>query len=133
MELFSGKCSVVKDTIGCWAINWSNAEEVKQKSLLFISVMSDKADFTTAEVVSQGVLESESSSTGGNSMLFNAEPINEEKARAFLHENAWPLGLQDALMKGLKKIPIRYIICDDSGSMTTNDGYRFEKYEDTRM
>ncbi len=106
---------------------------VIQITLLLNSLMSDKADFTTAEVLSQGVLESESISTGGNSMLFNAEPINEVKARAFLHENAWPLGLQDALVKGLKKIPIRYIICDDSGSMSTNDGYRFEKFEDTRM
>ena len=66
-------------------------------------------------------------------MLFNAEPVNEVKAREFLHNNAWPPGLQDALIKGLKKIPIRYIICDDSGSMTTNDGMKFESYEDIRV
>jgi len=66
-------------------------------------------------------------------MLFNAEPVNEENAREFLRKNAWPPGLQDALIKGLRKIPIRYIICDDSGSMTTNDGMKFERYEDIRV
>ena len=41
--------------------------------------------------------------------------------------NAWSfeqllLGLQDAVVKGLDEVPFRYIICDDSGSMSESDG-----------
>ena len=32
------------------------------------------------------------------------------------------LGLQDAVVKGFEEVPIRYIICDDSGSMSESDG-----------
>ena len=32
------------------------------------------------------------------------------------------LGLQDAVVKGLEEVPVRYIICDDSGSMSESDG-----------
>ena len=58
--------------------------------------------------------------------LFGKEPINVTGTREFLRLHAWPIGLQDALLKGLNKIPIRFIICDDSGSMTTPDGMKFE-------
>lgn len=71
--------------------------------------------------------------TRSSSMLFNSEPVNEPNARAFLREHSWPTGLQDAFVKGLKKIPIRFFICDDSGSMTTNDGRKFETFEDKKM
>lgn len=45
-------------------------------------------------------------------------------AREFLTSHAWPSGLQDTLLKSLKKIPMRFFICDDSGSMITPDGHR---------
>ena len=34
------------------------------------------------------------------------------------------LGLREAVLNGIKKTPIRFIIVDDSGSMVTNDGHR---------
>jgi hypothetical protein len=94
--------------------------------------MTEVVEYASAEIIPTVTDSSELSSSGG-SMLFNAEPVDEENTRTFLHEHAWPNGLQDALVKGLKKIPIRYIICDDSGSMTTNDGMKFEQFEDKRV
>jgi hypothetical protein len=52
------------------------------------------------------------------------KPPNEKRAKEFLIEHHWPTGLQDALVKSCKKIAVRYIITDDSGSMMTNDGHR---------
>ena len=34
------------------------------------------------------------------------------------------LGLQEALLSGIKKTPMPFIIVDDSGSMVTSDGHR---------
>jgi hypothetical protein len=56
-----------------------------------------------------------------NSIL---KPPNERKAKEFLAKHNWPSGLQDALVKSCKKIAVRYVITDDSGSMMTNDGHR---------
>jgi hypothetical protein len=48
--------------------------------------------------------------------------IDEAAARQFLFEKGWPLGLQRTLILSLEKIPFRYFICDDSGSMMSQDG-----------
>jgi len=48
--------------------------------------------------------------------------VNEIETKKFLTSKNWPAGLQDVIVKGLKKIPIRYFICDDSGSMLEPDG-----------
>lgn len=50
------------------------------------------------------------------------DAINEGGAREFLDVERWPTGLQDTFVNGLKRIPIRFFICDDSGSMGTSDG-----------
>ena len=44
--------------------------------------------------------------------------------RGYLSQNSWPEGLQKLLISSLAGISMRYFICDDSGSMTTNDGHR---------
>jgi hypothetical protein len=41
-----------------------------------------------------------------------------------LSESRWPTGLADTMIKNLSRIPIRYFICDDSGSMNSSDGHR---------
>jgi hypothetical protein len=51
-------------------------------------------------------------------------PINEAGAREFLTANNWPAGLQDTFVENLKRIPIRFFICDDSGSMIASDGHK---------
>jgi hypothetical protein len=56
-----------------------------------------------------------------NSIL---KPPNEKRAKEFLTKHQWPSGIQDALVKSCKKIAVRYVITDDSGSMMTNDGHR---------
>jgi hypothetical protein len=50
--------------------------------------------------------------------------IDETATRKFLTENDWPIGLQTALIQSCQKMPIRFFITDDSGSMLTNDGRR---------
>lgn len=50
--------------------------------------------------------------------------VNEGGAREFLTANKWPVGLQDCLLDHLNRIPIRFFICDDSGSMIENDGHK---------
>ena len=48
--------------------------------------------------------------------------FDEGACRRYLFEHGWPLGLQSALIRSLQKVPIRYVICDDSGSMMATDG-----------
>lgn len=50
--------------------------------------------------------------------------IDEVKTEEYLTMNRWPKGLQLAVMKSCKRIPLRFFIVDDSGSMTINDGRR---------
>lgn len=51
-------------------------------------------------------------------------PYNDAGARDFLSKHAWPPGLQDTFINNLHKIPYRYFICDDSGSMCSPDGHK---------
>ena len=44
--------------------------------------------------------------------------------RNFLQKYGWPEGLQEAMVKSCLKMPVRFFITDDSGSMLTNDGNR---------
>lgn len=48
--------------------------------------------------------------------------LNEPRAKSFLASRNWPSGLQDTFIRSCKKIPIRFFIVDDSGSMSINDG-----------
>ena len=50
--------------------------------------------------------------------------INEGGLREFLTAHQWPVGLQDQISKSLNRLPMRYFILDDSGSMATSDGHR---------
>lgn len=47
---------------------------------------------------------------------------NEAGAREFLTARRWPEGLQNTFVANVSRTPLRYFICDDSGSMQTNDG-----------
>ena len=42
----------------------------------------------------------------------------------YLSRKSWPAGLQKMLISSLTGISMRYFICDDSGSMSSNDGHR---------
>jgi hypothetical protein len=50
--------------------------------------------------------------------------IADEAVRKYLTDNGWPTGLRNTLIAGLTSAPIRYFICDDSGSMVSSDGHR---------
>jgi hypothetical protein len=47
---------------------------------------------------------------------------NPDACSGFLNKNGWPAGLQDAVTATIRRMPIRYVICDDSGSMSSSDG-----------
>ncbi len=47
---------------------------------------------------------------------------NEGNLREYLTMKKWPEGLQTAFINNLEKVPFRFFICDDSGSMATGDG-----------
>lgn len=59
----------------------------------------------------------------GNSSRIHTQ-YNEAGIREFLSGELWPIGLQDTFIQNLQKIPMRFFICDDSGSMIANDGHR---------
>ena len=50
--------------------------------------------------------------------------FDQKAARQYLTDQNWPVGLQEAMIKSCLKMPVRFFICDDSGSMLTNDGHR---------
>jgi hypothetical protein len=77
-------------------------------------------DIPVAQVVEAGVGVGSKLMTVDECMgtpVFNADAYNN-----FFNGNGWPGGLQDAITKTLRRMPIRYVICDDSGSMTGCDG-----------
>lgn len=45
-------------------------------------------------------------------------------AQKYLTAHDWPASLQQVLLKNLERLPIRFFILDDSGSMSTGDGHR---------
>ena len=51
-------------------------------------------------------------------------PTNETAGSKFLSDSNWTRGMQSAFFASCKKIPIRFFIVDDSGSMVTQDGTR---------
>ena len=54
----------------------------------------------------------------------DSDGVNSEGARAYLAGHRWPRGLTEQVIKNLQKVPIRFFICDDSGSMAESDGHR---------
>src|SRR5690242_7272394 len=54
---------------------------------------------------------------------------NEGGAREFLEAQGWPKPMQDGFLKNLSKIAIRVFICDDSGSLGTEDGKSLVSYQ----
>jgi hypothetical protein len=50
--------------------------------------------------------------------------LDHAAATEYLTQREWPMGLTQSFLKNLSKIPIRYFICDNSGSMVASDGHR---------
>lgn len=55
------------------------------------------------------------------------QSINYPGAYEYLTAHGWPRGLQDTFLKNLQRVPLRFFICDDSGSMAANDGHKLIK------
>jgi hypothetical protein len=58
---------------------------------------------------------------------------NEEGAKEYLSRCEFPPGLIQAVVKSSRKLPIRFYIIDDSGSMNRVDGRRIVKTEHTTI
>lgn len=71
---------------------------------------------------------------GGAGFLSNTAPpvppstsrntVNEAGAKEYLAGHKWPHGLQLTFVANLQLVPIRFFICDDSGSMMISDGHK---------
>lgn len=61
-----------------------------------------------------------------------ASGCNDARAREYLTAHQWPVGLQDTLINGFRKVPLRFIICDNSGSMIENDGHILFTHKDQK-
>lgn len=48
---------------------------------------------------------------------------DDNNAKQYLSHHGWPPGMQNAILKSFAKVPLRFFIVDDSGSMLTNDGH----------
>eukprot|EP01034_Spumella_vulgaris_P033732 gene33732-41615_t len=102
--------------------------------------MSDPVKFQPADPVAYAeMMTSAPQSTNDNSVSYQAFPVdinvalvgsapvrayNEDGAKQYLSNLKWPPGLQNTFVSNLAKIPMRFFICDDSGSMCTNDGHK---------
>lgn len=84
--------------------------------------MATKVDHNEIVVEAFAVHHGESATPA--SALNADQQASEAATREFLTTNFWPQGLQETFLRNLSKIPMRYFICDDSGSMTTADGHR---------
>ena len=49
-------------------------------------------------------------------------PANDTAVRTYLEKQGWPRGLIGALLKDVHRVPVRFFIIDDSGSMNARDG-----------
>ncbi len=102
--------------------------------------MSNQAKFQPADPVAYAeLMTSAPQSTNSNSVSYQAFPVetnsaesvsapsrtyNEDGAKQYLSGLKWPIGLQNTFVSNLAKIPMRFFICDDSGSMVSNDGHK---------
>ena len=50
--------------------------------------------------------------------------IDADGARGYLQEHGWPSGVQDVCIRNMQRVPLRYVMVDDSGSMAAQDGHR---------
>lgn len=73
----------------------------------------------------------DTNATAPTNPQFVEEPLaqfqNEGGAREFLSTHGFPIGLQDTFVEALTKVPLRFFVLDDSGSMAANDGKRIVK------
>ena len=55
------------------------------------------------------------------------QPPNDAAVRSYLKSKDWPKGLIEALLKDINRVPVRFFVIDDSGSMNAKDGSFVEK------
>lgn len=94
------------------------------------SLKNDDLPIANVEMVTQTgeyaheavVLSTENSTDAYIAALGN--DLNIPRLRDFLTSVAWPEGLQTLMFRNLNKLALRFFICDDSASMSSQDGKR---------
>jgi hypothetical protein len=61
--------------------------------------------------------------------LPQATSIDIVALKEYLKTNEWPMAMIDHFIETFGRIGVRYLICDDSGSMSINDGSRLMKFQ----
>ena len=56
-----------------------------------------------------------------------SRPVQEAAANSFFDRHDWPYGLREIIFRDCKKVPLRFYVVDDSGSMSSKDGMRIAK------
>jgi hypothetical protein len=54
---------------------------------------------------------------------------NDGNLREFLTQKRWPDNMQTVFIQNVEQLPIRFFICDDSGSMSRDDGTVITEYQ----
>jgi hypothetical protein len=54
---------------------------------------------------------------------------NDGNLSEYLTQKRWPDNMQTVFIQNVEQLPIRFFICDDSGSMTRDDGTVITKYQ----
>lgn len=65
---------------------------------------------------------------GSDEFSFLQGVQNDGGAREYLSQHRWPPTLQEAFIQNLHRTPLRFFICDDSGSMGADDGSRIVEH-----
>jgi hypothetical protein len=63
----------------------------------------------------------------------NLNKIDDNGTREYLTKAEWPTGIQNVCIESMAKIPYRFMIIDDSGSMAARDGHRSRKKESGKI
>lgn len=58
-------------------------------------------------------------------------PFLSAEIKVYLNKLRWPVGLQNLLIDGVKNVPSKFFVCDDSGSMMNIDGRRLVRTGDS--
>ena len=107
---------------------------------IFKAMQKDTSD--TASVITINTVNNNNhGSNNSNNLIIPSWPINlrdkivrtfnravdEEAAHRFFDRHDWPHGLREIIYRDCKKVPLRFYVADDSGSMSSKDGTRIVK------
>ena len=84
--------------------------------------------YSNANIAQATVVQATVISTGPAAAAAIQTQVNSAAIRDFLaNEHLWSEGMQDLVIDSFAKLPCRFFICDNSGSMMANDGKKINR------